>query len=73
MIAETIYWHHPKDDMPDADTSVLIETAHDLDAGFYDGENWRWSTAQLIIDEVLVWSDMSNGIQPVDMRPSGGA
>ena len=65
MKAETINWHElPQDGMPDACLTVLISTEHaGVDAGFYDGEAWRWSESGGIVGEpVQAWADMPKGI-----------
>jgi hypothetical protein len=69
MTTEIITWHvlaeHPED-LPDADTTVLIslDESHDEPSwmGFYAGETWHDITGMQITD-VLAWADMPAGLR----------
>jgi hypothetical protein len=65
MKTETITWRElPQDGMPDAETAVLINTAvGGVDAGFFDGEQWRWcESGGIVAEPVVAWADMPVGV-----------
>lgn len=48
--------------LPDADTTVLVETeTHDTFSGYFDGHGWRDCTGYPFSDTVIAWSDMPAG------------
>jgi hypothetical protein len=59
---ETIVWITDPKNLPDAESTVLVETVNDLDTGFYDDGVWRWAgSAELVHDPVLAWAEMPEG------------
>ena len=54
-----VQWVSPMLQLPDSETSVLINTSDgEVDAGYYDGL-WRWACAVRIEDSsVLYWAEM---------------
>lgn len=66
MKTETINWHElPQDGMPDAEATVLVSTdEREVDAGYFDGSNWRWCASGGLIDsKVLAWAEMPEGVR----------
>lgn len=54
-------WIPVEIEMPDAEASVLLATADDVvDAGFYDGEVWRWLCAATVDVKVTHWAQYPN-------------
>lgn len=65
---ETIAWHVPADEMPDADTTVLLHVPESEDdpvwPGFWDGEQWRYADAMPLSargHEVAHWGSFPVG------------
>ena len=62
MTAEVLQWH-PAEDLPDADTTVLMwvisgGTEHDWCSGWWDGEAWRGCNHGGKVDgQVTHWSE----------------
>lgn len=59
---EYIRWHHTTEQLPDADTTVLIIQGGDVDAfvGWLDGDQWRFADG-MPCDNVLWWAHMPEG------------
>ena len=64
---ETITWHRLPGQMPDADTTVLVEAEHadEVWPGYLDGTTWRWATSLPVDGKVLAWADMPAGVKGV--------
>lgn len=66
-MAEIIEWHAPADEMPDADTTVLLIIAGDTEVhfGFYNGAIWCEGAGSIagfpVMDDVLFWAHMPEG------------
>lgn len=66
-LAEIIEWHAPSDEMPDADTTVLLIIAGDIEVrvGYFNGKVWCEAIGALdgfpIMDDVLFWSHLPEG------------
>jgi hypothetical protein len=42
--------------MPDSDTDVIIATEDGhVEAGFHDGQDWRWLNATIVLLDVTHW------------------
>lgn len=52
-------WIRVDHDMPDADTTVIICTSsNEVDAGYFDGEQWLWASCDMPVDHpVTHWRD----------------
>lgn len=60
--AEVIVWVTADDELPDDDTTVLLDTGnHDTFPGFRDAGLWRWSDATPVEAPVLRWAQMPAG------------
>jgi len=60
ILCEAVEWHIDPTDLPDADTTVLIELDPDSDyseptfMGYYDGEIWR--DVHNVEVQVIAWA-----------------
>lgn len=63
MKTEIITWHElPQDGMPDAESTLLLETADAVAEGWWDGEAWRWAESGGIVEQpVQAWAAMPAG------------
>ncbi len=65
MTTETITWHAAVDTIPDADTTVLIQSAH-MDPpvwmGYFDGIDWR-NIEGFVVRQVTHWTDIPTGVE----------
>lgn len=58
-ITSTITWHAVEEELPDADSLVIIADADgDVCLGFLDGDVWRYPHAERCIDPVTHWADV---------------
>ena len=45
------------DTPPDHTDTVIISTKHDIDSGFYDGEDWYWHCGGMVLVPVTAWAE----------------
>lgn len=63
MKTESITWHElPQDGMPDAEETVLISSATEVDQGWFDGVDWRLCESGGVADGVLAWAKLPEGM-----------
>lgn len=49
-------WTHVDESMPDSDTDVILATQDGhVEAGFHDGQDWRWLSAGKVEIAVTHW------------------
>lgn len=61
-------WNSPED-LPDADTTVLIRTTDDdtpIWPGFWDGECWRFADATRVLEVITGWMDIGTAADALD-------
>lgn len=66
MQAETINWHFVSEAKPDADETVLVHCPHADEPvwlAFLDGDLWRSIDGLVLLETVLAWARMPEGIR----------
>lgn len=66
---ELIHWHRLPGQLPDADTTVLVESKHGAEIwpGYLDGDIWRWATGMPVVGKVVAWAHMPAGVKGVPL------
>jgi hypothetical protein len=71
VTTETINWTAPGEQMPDADTTVLIRVegaSEPVWPGYFDGGVWRYADGMPVRGRVIEWTDMPVGTGTPDGR-----
>lgn len=63
--AETITWHPVDEQLPDDDTTVLVQyddPGQEIEMGYRDAEVWRGTDAMRLGLPVVAWAELPAGI-----------
>lgn len=61
MIRETLWWHRPKEKLPDDETTVLVcvpNADEPIWLGYRDAGKWYWADGTRITQRVAYWAEM---------------